>query len=138
MTLTPGRCVHKYIESGFTEYDHLLVVARALEMMGGRQALVGGKVPQQYLSKCKAAYGTVKRRDMTPEELHAYNLDKDQSRGAAFVDAHCNMTANAYFKYITSTSKDKQKIPKCKGCILNFQRRNGGGKERIKHEHKWE
>jgi hypothetical protein len=64
--------VHKYIESGFTEYDHLLVVARALEMMEGRLALVEGKVPQHHLSKAKAAYGSLNYGDMTSEVRAGY------------------------------------------------------------------
>ena len=78
--------MHKYIESGSTKYDHLLVVARALELMGGRVALVGGKVPQQHLSKCKAAYGTVKCLDMTRVDPTTYDRDNRQRRNAAFVD----------------------------------------------------
>jgi hypothetical protein len=108
--------VHKYIESGSTEYDHLLVVAmRALEMMGGRVALVGGKMPQQHLLKCRTAYDTVNASDMTKEERFSYQKDINKRRYAAFVDAHCGMKAYAYFTYITSTSQGQTKGTKMQG-----------------------
>ena len=130
--------MHKYIDSGFTEYDHLLVVAMAMEMMGGRQALVGGKVPQRHLSKDKAAYGSVKKADMTSKERRLYQDNIDKRRLEAFVDAHCGMKAMVYYDYIMKTPKDQQREPKCKGCTLSFQRRIGGVKERVRHEHNWE
>ena len=139
VTLTPGRCVHKYIDSGFTEYDHLMVVAMALEMVGGRQALVGGKVPQQQLSKCKAAYGTVNFGDMTSEVRASYDRDNDKRKVATFEDMHCGKKVNAYYTYIMKTPKDQQREPKCKCCTLKFQMRIGGRpQERVHHQHKWE
>jgi hypothetical protein len=65
--LTSEYCVHHYIESGRTEYDYLSVVARVLELVGGRLALalVEGKVPQQHLARAKAVYGTVNKSAMT-------------------------------------------------------------------------
>ena len=138
VTLTPRRCVHKYIDSGFTEYDHLMVVAMALEMMGGRQALVGGKVPQHHLSKVKAAYGSVKVSDMTRKETTSYMNDNTKSRVATFEDMHCGKKVMAYYTYIMKTPKDQQREPKCKCCTLKFQMRIGGRQERVHHQHKWE
>jgi hypothetical protein len=130
--------VHSYIESGSTEYNHLRVVAGALEMMGGRLALVEGKVPQRHLSKAFATYGTVNISQMTREEKLSYQQDIDKRRLEAFVDAHCGMKVRAYYDYIIKTPKDQQREPKCKGCTLSFQMRKGGGKERVHHQHKWE
>ena len=130
--------MHSYIESGSTEYNHLRVVAGAWEMMGGRLALVEGKVPRRHLSKARATYDTVNISDMTGEALLSYQRDMDKRRLEAFVDAHCGMKVRAYYDYIIKTSKDQQREPKCKGCTLSFRMRIGGGKERVHHQHKWE
>jgi hypothetical protein len=130
--------VHKYIDSGFTEYDHLMVVAMALEMMGGRQALVGGKVPQHHLSKDKAAYGSVKFADMTSKEAASYQQSRKSGNVKTFEDMHCGKKVMAYYTYITKTPKDQQREPQCKCCTLKFQTGKGAAKQTVHHQHKWE